>query len=159
MLVARALRSSVGRGVLLVGCDGVDSRVLEELVRRAARVVVVERDVAAVAAGRVPADSEDPEADLEAAKAKIGFESLQLDEKIGKLSIVGSGMKTHSGVSATLFGALAKAGVNIEMISTSEIRISVVTDIAQVDEAARVVHTAFGLDGDGEAVIYAGTGR
>jgi aspartate kinase len=49
--------------------------------------------------------------------------------------------------------------VNIEMISTSEIRISVVTDIAQVDEAARVVHTAFGLDGDGEAVIYAGTGR
>jgi aspartate kinase len=96
---------------------------------------------------------------LEAAKAKIGFESLQLDEKIGKLSIVGSGMKTHSGVSATLFGALAKAGVNIEMISTSEIRISVVTDIAQVDEAARVVHTAFGLDGDGEAVVYAGTGR
>jgi aspartate kinase len=96
---------------------------------------------------------------LEAAKAKIGFESLQLDEKIGKLSIVGSGMKTHSGVSATLFGALAKAGVNIEMISTSEIRISVVTDIAQVDDAARVVHTAFGLDGDGEAIIYAGTGR
>ena len=96
---------------------------------------------------------------LEAAKAKIGFESLQLDEKIGKLSIVGSGMKTHSGVSATLFGALAKAGVNIEMISTSEIRISVVTDIAQVDNAARVVHTAFGLDGDGEAIIYAGTGR
>jgi aspartate kinase len=79
--------------------------------------------------------------------------------KIGKLSIVGSGMKTHSGVSATLFGALAKAGVNIEMISTSEIRISVVTDIAQVDDAARVVHTAFGLDGDGEAIIYAGTGR
>ncbi len=96
---------------------------------------------------------------LEDAKAKIGFESLQLDEKIGKLSIVGSGMKTHSGVSATLFGALAKAGVNIEMISTSEIRISVVTDIAQVDDAARVVHTAFGLDGDGEAIIYAVTGR
>jgi aspartate kinase len=84
---------------------------------------------------------------------------LQLDEKIGKLSIVGSGMKTHSGVSATLFGALAKAGVNIEMISTSEIRISVVTDINQVDEAAKVVHTAFGLDGEAEAVVYAGSGR
>jgi aspartate kinase len=68
-------------------------------------------------------------------------------------------MKTHSGVSATLFGALAKAGVNIEMISTSEIRISVVTDIAQVDEAARVVHSAFGLDGETQAVVYAGTGR
>jgi aspartate kinase len=68
-------------------------------------------------------------------------------------------MKTHSGVSATLFGALAKAGVNIEMISTSEIRISVVTDINQVDEAAKVVHTAFGLDGEAEAVVYAGSGR
>lgn len=96
---------------------------------------------------------------LEVAKPAIGFESLQLDEKIGKLSIVGSGMKTHSGVSATLFGALAKAGVNIEMISTSEIRISVVTDINQVDQAARLVHTAFGLDGDGEAIVYAGSGR
>ena len=96
---------------------------------------------------------------LEAAKSAIGFEALQLDEKIGKLSIVGSGMKTHSGVSATLFGALAKAGVNIEMISTSEIRISVVTDINQVDEAARVVHSAFGLDGESEAIVYAGTGR
>lgn len=96
---------------------------------------------------------------LEAAKSAIGFEALQLDEKIGKLSIVGSGMKTHSGVSATLFGALAKAGVNIEMISTSEIRISVVTDINKVDEAARVVHSAFGLDGDSEAIVYAGTGR
>lgn len=96
---------------------------------------------------------------LEEAKGDIGYESLKSDEKIGKLSVVGSGMKTHSGVSATLFGALAKAGVNIEMISTSEIRISVVTDINQVEQAARVVHTAFGLDGDAEAVVYAGTGR
>lgn len=96
---------------------------------------------------------------LESEKATIGFASLQSDERIGKLSVVGAGMKTHSGVSATLFGALAKGGVNIEMISTSEIRISVVTDIDQVDEAARVVHTAFGLDGDSEAIVYAGTGR
>lgn len=96
---------------------------------------------------------------LEDDKAGIGFESLQADEKIGKLSVVGAGMKTHSGVSATLFGALAEAGINIEMISTSEIRISVVTDIEEVDQAARVVHTAFGLDGDSEAVVYAGTGR
>jgi aspartate kinase len=96
---------------------------------------------------------------LEADKAAIGFESLELNETIGKLSVVGSGMKTHSGVSATLFGALAKAGVNIEMISTSEIRISVVTNVEQVDEAAKVVHTAFGLDGKDQAVVYAGTGR
>ena len=58
-----------------------------------------------------------------------------------------------------MFGALAKAGVNIEMISTSEIRISVVTNISQVDEAAKVVHTAFGLDGEAEAVVYAGSGK
>ena len=96
---------------------------------------------------------------LDQDKAEIGFESIQSDKKIGKLSVVGAGMKTHSGVSATLFGALAKAGVNIEMISTSEIRISVVTNIDQVDQAAQVVHTAFGLDGDSEAIVYAGTGR
>jgi len=96
---------------------------------------------------------------LEAAKSHMGFASLQFDESIGKLSVVGSGMKTHSGVSATLFGALAKAGVNIEMISTSEIRISVITRSDQVIEAARVVHSAFGLDGDTEAVVHAGTGR
>jgi aspartate kinase len=62
-------------------------------------------------------------------------------------------------VSATLFDALAKAGVNIEMISTSEIRISVITRSDQLLEAARVVHTAFGLDGESEAVVHAGTGR
>ena len=96
---------------------------------------------------------------LEAEKANMGFASLQFDESIGKLSVVGSGMKTHSGVSATLFDALAKAGVNIEMISTSEIRISVITRSEQLLEAARVVHTAFGLDGESEAVVHAGTGR
>jgi aspartate kinase len=89
----------------------------------------------------------------------MGFATLQFDETIGKLSVVGSGMKTSSGVSATLFGALAKAGINIEMISTSEIRISVITRSDQVLEAAKVVHSAFGLDGDSEAIVHAGTGR
>ena len=96
---------------------------------------------------------------LEAARGSIGFKRLEFDDEIGKLSVVGAGMRTHSGVSATLFGALAKAGINIEMISTSEIRISVVTDIAQLDDAARAVHTAFELDTDIEATVYAGTGR
>ena len=68
-------------------------------------------------------------------------------------------MRTHSGVSATLFEALSTAGINIEMISTSEIRISVVLRAADIAEAARVVHTAYGLDGDTDATIYAGTGR
>jgi aspartate kinase len=96
---------------------------------------------------------------LEGAKASLGFRQLEQDADIGKLSVVGAGMKTHSGVSATLFKALADAGINIEMISTSEIRISVVTNATQLDDAARAVHTAFGLDSDTEAVVYAGTGR
>ena len=96
---------------------------------------------------------------LEAAKASIGFRTVEIDEEIGKLSVVGAGMRTHSGVSATMFRALAEAGINIEMISTSEIRISVITSDDQVDAAARAVHTAFGLDSDIEAVVYAGTGR
>ncbi len=96
---------------------------------------------------------------LEAAKATIGFRDIEADDQIGKLSVVGAGMRSHSGVSATLFEALAKAGINIEMISTSEIRISVVTSLDEVDAATRAVHTAFGLDGESEAVVYAGTGR
>ena len=90
----------------------------------------------------------------------VGFESLQYDDEIGKLSLIGAGMRSHPGVSATFFRALADAGVNIEMISTSEIRISVVTRAESLDEAVRAVHTSFGLDSaEGEAVVYGGTGR
>jgi aspartate kinase len=96
---------------------------------------------------------------IDAAKSTIGFRELEQDADIGKLSVVGAGMRTHSGVSATLFKALSEASINIEMISTSEIRISVVTSSKQLDAAARAVHTAFGLDSDTEAVVYAGTGR
>jgi aspartate kinase len=96
---------------------------------------------------------------IEGAKASLGYRVLEIDEEIGKLSVVGAGMRTHSGVSATLFKALADAGINIEMISTSEIRISVITSDDQIDEAARAVHTAFGLNSEIEAVVYAGTGR
>ncbi len=99
------------------------------------------------------------EAALASAQASLGYRELEVDHEIGKLSVVGAGMRTHSGVSATLFNALATAGINIEMISTSEIRISVVTSLNEVDDAARAVHTAFGLDGDVEAIVYAGTGR
>ena len=96
---------------------------------------------------------------LEASRPSLGYRELEVDHEIGKISVVGAGMRTHSGVSATLFNALAKAGINIEMISTSEIRISVVTDITEADDAARAIHTAFGLDSEIEAVVYAGTGR
>ena len=65
------------------------------------------------------------------------------DENIGKLSIVGVGMRSHSGVAAKMFESLAQAGVNIQMISTSEIKISVVIDLAKGDAATKVVHAAF----------------
>ena len=87
------------------------------------------------------------------------LQQAKTDEAIGKLSLVGAGMRTPSGVSATLFEALSTAGVNIEMISTSEIRISVVLRGDDLAQAARVVHTAFGLDAEVEAVVHAGTGR
>ncbi|GAA4684245.1 aspartate kinase [Streptomyces chumphonensis] len=97
---------------------------------------------------------------LERRKAQIGFDSLRYDDQVAKISLVGAGMKTNPGVTATFFEALSNAGVNIELISTSEIRISVVTRQDDVNEAVRVVHTAFGLDSDSEeAVVYGGTGR
>ncbi|NQX27288.1 aspartate kinase [Microbacteriaceae bacterium VKM Ac-2854] len=96
---------------------------------------------------------------LNAEKSEVGFQSLQYDDQIAKLALVGAGMRTNAGVSAKLFTSLFEAGINIEMISTSEIRISVVTRADTINDALRVVHTAFGLDGDEEAVVYAGTGR
>lgn len=92
-------------------------------------------------------------------KAELGFEEIKYNDSIGKLSLVGAGMKANPGVSFAFFDALRAAGVNIEMISTSEIRISVITDIDHLDEAVRAVHTAFGLDAEQEATVYGGTGR
>ena len=96
---------------------------------------------------------------LEDAKAELGFQEVIYNESVGKLSLVGAGMKTNPGVSFTFFEALSSAGVNIDMISTSEIRISVITELSKLDEAVRAVHTAFGLDTEGEATVYGGTGR
>jgi aspartate kinase len=97
---------------------------------------------------------------LAAIQDEVGFESLRYDDQIGKVSLIGAGMRTHPGVSARFFGALADAGVNIEMISTSEIRISVVVRGDDVDAAVAAVHSAFDLDAtDVEAVVYGGTGR
>jgi aspartate kinase len=97
---------------------------------------------------------------LERVKDEVGFDSLIYDDQIGKVSLIGAGMRSHPGITAKFFSALASAGVNIEMISTSEIRISVVVDEAQVDEAVSATHTAFELDAhEVEAVVYGGTGR
>lgn len=98
-------------------------------------------------------------ASLSGAQSRIGFTELRHDDQIGKISIIGVGMRSHPGVTATFFNALAEAGVNIEMISTSEIRISVVVRAEHVDVAVRAAHSAFELDCDETAVVYAGTGR
>ncbi len=91
---------------------------------------------------------------------EVGFDSLLYDDRIGKVSVVGAGMRSHPGVSATFFGALAAAGINIEMICTSEVRISVVVAEDDAAMAVAAVHTAFDLgDGQERAVVYGGTGR
>jgi aspartate kinase len=97
---------------------------------------------------------------LKKIQGEVGFVSIQYDDTIGKLSLVGAGMRSHPGVTATFFAAMADAGVNIEMISTSEIRISIIVRESDLERAAKAAHTAFGLDSDqNEAVVYGGTGR
>ncbi|MGK2852861.1 MAG: aspartate kinase [Microbacteriaceae bacterium] len=131
-----------------------------------ANVDMIVQNVSAAATGRTDISFTLPRDDgrrvldaLESEHDQVGFESLQYDDEIGKLSVVGAGMRTNSGVSAKLFTALFEAGINIEMISTSEIRISVVTRADTLAEAARVVHRAFGLDAENEAIVHGGTGR
>jgi aspartate kinase len=96
---------------------------------------------------------------LEKVKPAIGFENLLYDDHIGKVSLIGAGMKSHPGVSKTFFAALGEVNVNVEIISTSEIRISVLVRDTDVDVAVRALHDAFDLGGAEEAVVYAGTGR
>ncbi|MCH8562155.1 aspartate kinase [Nesterenkonia sp. YGD6] len=104
-------------------------------------------------------DGERAQEMLNAHKAIIGFESLDFVPQVGKVSLIGGGMRNHPGVSARFFTALRDAGINIGLISTSEIRVSVITDVELLDRAVAAIHTAFGLDSDEEATVYAGTGR
>ncbi|GAT69200.1 aspartate kinase [Planomonospora sp. ID91781] len=128
---------------------------------------MIVQNVSAAATGRTDISFTLPTTDGSAAltalkkvQERIGFESLQFDDQIGKVSLIGAGMRSHPGVTATFFAALADAGVNIEMISTSEIRISVIVGQDEVDAAVAAAHRAFDLDADQvEAVIYGGTGR
>ena len=128
---------------------------------------MIVQNVSAVATGRTDISFTLPRDDGQSAmttlrhlQESMGFESLLYDDRIGKVSLIGAGMRSHPGVTAKFFGALADAGVNIEMISTSEIRISVVVDTSDVDLAVTATHKAFELDSDQvEAVVYGGTGR
>jgi aspartate kinase len=97
--------------------------------------------------------------ELKAQQAEIGFTKVLYDDHIGKVSLVGAGMRTHPGVTATFCEALAGVGVNIDLISTSEIRISVLVKDTELDKAVAAIHEAFGLGGDEVATVYAGTGR
>ena len=127
---------------------------------------MIVQNVSAAATGRTDVTFTCPKGDGQRALAaltkvreSIGFETLLYDDDIAKVSLIGAGMRSHPGVSATFFSALSDSAVNVEMISTSEIRISVVTREQDAPTAVRALHSAFGLDGDGEAVVYAGTGR
>lgn len=145
---------------------GKAAEIFKIVAKSGANVDMIVQNVSAAATGRTDISFTLPKAEASTAlralsveQGSVGFDKLVHDDQIGKLSVVGAGMRTHSGVSATLFEALSTTGVNIEMISTSEIRISVVVRGDDLAEAARVVHTAYGLDGDTEAVVHAGTGR
>ncbi len=96
---------------------------------------------------------------LEKVKDELKFDGVLYDDHVGKVSLVGAGMRSHPGVTARFCEALADAGVNIDIINTSEIRISVLVRDLQLDDAVQAIHEAFGLGGDEEAVVYAGTGR
>ncbi|MEI5583381.1 MULTISPECIES: aspartate kinase [unclassified Agromyces] len=145
---------------------GAAAKIFKIVANTDANVDMIVQNVSAAATGRTDISFTVPKSDgeraltaLSEAQASLGFESLQYDDRIGKLSLVGAAMRSAAGISAKLFEALYDAGINIEMISTSEIRISVVTRADSVNAAARAVHTAFELDGDADAVVYAGTGR
>jgi len=131
-----------------------------------ANIDMVVQNVSTASTGRTDISFTLPKASAQAAlqaltaeQQDVGFDSLQHDDQIGKLAVVGAGMRSSAGVTAQLFTALYEAGINIEMISTSEIRISVVTRADTVNDAVRVVHKAFGLDSDVEAQVHGGTGR
>jgi aspartate kinase len=146
---------------------GEAARIFTALSDAEINIDMIVQNVSAAATGRTDISFTAPKTDgqtalkaLEKIQPEVGFESLRYDDRIGKVSLVGAGMRSHPGVSARFFAALADAGINIEMISTSEIRISVVVDQDDVDASVAAVHRAFDLDtDDSEAVVYGGTGR
>ncbi len=146
---------------------GQAARIFRAIADASINIDMIVQNISAAATGRTDISFTLPREDghsgmtaLGQLQDEVGFEQLLYDDRIGKVSIVGAGMRSHPGVSARFFGALAQAGVNIEMISTSEIRISVVVDENDVGMAVSAVHAAFDLGDDKEqAIVYGGTGR
>jgi aspartate kinase len=146
---------------------GVAARIFQSIADADINIDMIVQNVSAAATGLTDISFTLPRNDgskatgiVQKLQGEIGFQSIQYDDQIGKLSLIGAGMRSHPGVTATFFAAMADAGVNIEMISTSEIRISIVCRQADLERAVKAAHTAFELDADQvEAVVYGGTGR
>ncbi|OJX97409.1 MAG: aspartate kinase [Micrococcales bacterium 73-15] len=146
---------------------GAAARLFESVAAAGVNIDMIVQNVSVAGSGETDISFTLPATDISTVRpvldelaGELGYTEVLYKENVGKLSLVGAGMRSHPGVSAKLFGALRDAGVNIEMISTSEIRISVVTESDDLDTAVRAVHTAFGLDAtEVEAVVYGGTGR
>ena len=146
---------------------GVAARIFQAIADADINIDMIVQNVSAAATGLTDISFTLPKTEgqnatsiLQKIQGEIGFQSIQYDDQIGKISLVGAGMRSHPGVTATFFQCLSEAGVNIEMISTSEIRISVVCRAADLDKAVKAAHTAFDLDSEQvEAVVYGGSGR
>ncbi len=146
---------------------GEAARIFEALADAEINIDMVVQNISAQATGLTDISFTLPREDGQTAmgalaklRGQVGYDHLMYDDEIGKVSLIGAGMRSHPGITAKFFAALANAGVNIEMISTSEIRISVIVDEADVTSAVQATHTAFDLDSaEVEAVVYGGTGR
>jgi aspartate kinase len=146
---------------------GEAARIFGVIAEAGINIDMIVQNVSATATGRTDISFTLPVTDgqraldlLRSAQQTVGFQELRYDDRIGKVTLIGAGMRSHPGVTAKFFGALAEAGVNIQMISTSEIRISVVVSQGDIDTAVTATHKAFDLEADEvEAVVYGGTGR
>jgi aspartate kinase len=145
---------------------GAAGRIFNTVAQAEINIDMIVQNVSTEGTGRTDISFTLPKADgptamaaLDKIKEEIKFKSLLFDDHIGKVSLIGAGMRSHPGVAATFFAVIGEAGVNIEMISTSEIRVSVVCRDTDLETAVRAVHEQFELGGGEVAVVYAGTGR
>ena len=169
-IIAGVAHDSSEAKITVVGVPdkvGEAARIFETLAAAEVNIDMVVQNVSAAATGLTDIsftlprdDGQDAMSALARIQDAVGYDKLLYDDQIGKVSLIGAGMRSHPGITAKFFSSLASAGVNIEMISTSEIRISVIVDEAQVQTAVQATHTAFDLDSaEVEAVVYGGTGR
>ena len=146
---------------------GVAARIFQAIADNDINIDMIVQNVSAAATGLTDISFTLPKSEganstaiLQKLQGEVGFASILYDDQIGKISLVGAGMRSHPGVTATFFAAMAEAGINIEMISTSEIRISIICRVTDLEKGVRAAHTAFQLDAEsGEAVVYGGSGR